>query len=174
MELFVKDTGVIRKIDDLGRIVIPKEIRRSLGIRDGENLEIFISDKGICLQKHSRLVNYQELAIILCSFAKDIMGYNVLVFDREEVIAACENNYLHLKISSVLQKLLDTRESYESHSKEKLLQELDPSYYYALPLIVSTDVVGLILIISDNQLALEQKKFGEFLKQLIVHKLDVL
>ena len=44
----MKDTGVIRKIDELGRIVIPKEIRRSLGIRDGENLEIFVSSDGIC------------------------------------------------------------------------------------------------------------------------------
>ena len=46
----MKETGIIRKIDELGRIVLPKEIRRSLGIKDGEDLEIFVDNQGIYLQ----------------------------------------------------------------------------------------------------------------------------
>ena len=114
----MKDTGVIRKIDELGRIVIPKEIRRSLGIRDGENLEIFVSDKGICLQKHSRLVNYQELADQLCNFSYEVMGYKVVVCDREEIFAAFKNEYKHISLNSRFEKLMDNRESYESVTRE--------------------------------------------------------
>ena len=53
----MKSTGVIRRIDELGRIVIPKEIRKNLNIREGENLEIVVNDNNITLIKHSPLVN---------------------------------------------------------------------------------------------------------------------
>ena len=51
----MKTTGVVRKIDDLGRIVIPKEIRRTLKIREGESLEIFVEDETITLRKYSSM-----------------------------------------------------------------------------------------------------------------------
>ena len=170
----MKDTGVIRKIDELGRIVIPKEIRRSLGIRDGENLEIFVSDKGICLQKHSRLVNYQELADQLCNFSYEVMGYKVVVCDREEIFAAFKNEYKHISLNSRFEKLMDNRESYESVTRETFLEELEPSYYYIVPLIISTDVVGLVVMLGETTFSNENKKFLQFLAQLLVHKIDVL
>ena len=58
---YLKATGVTRKIDELGRIVIPKEIRRNLSIRDGENLEIFIDNEAICLKKHYQMHNFTEI-----------------------------------------------------------------------------------------------------------------
>lgn len=169
----MKDTGVIRKIDELGRIVIPKEIRRSLGIRDGENLEIFVSEKGICLQKHSRLLNYQELANQLCLFSYEVMNYKILAFDREEVIASFQNEYKHISINTKLSKLLENRENYESISKEKILEEVEPCYYYINPLIISTDVVGLTVFLSDSTFSTEQKKFLQFLSKLLINKIDV-
>ena len=54
----MKATGVIRRIDELGRIVIPKEIRRNLGIRDGESIEIYIENDNIILKKYYRMTNY--------------------------------------------------------------------------------------------------------------------
>ena len=170
----MKDTGVIRKIDELGRIVIPKEIRRSLGIRDGENLEIFVSSDGICLQKHSRLLNYQELANQLCLFSYEIMNYKILIFDREEVIASFQNEYKHISINSKLSKLLENRETYESMSKEKILEEVESSYYFIYPLIISTDVVGLMMFLSDSTFSTEQKRFLQFLSKLLINKIDVL
>ncbi len=170
----MKDTGVIRKIDELGRIVIPKEIRRSLGIRDGENLEIFVSSNGICLQKHSRLLNYQELANQLCVFSNEIMNYKILVFDREEVIASFQNEYKHISLNSRLSKFLENREVYESLTKESLLEEIEPYYYYICPLIISTDVVGLMVFLNDSTFSNEQKRFLQFLAKLLIHKIDVL
>ena len=170
----MKDTGVIRKIDELGRIVIPKEIRRSLGIRDGENLEIFVKDSGICLQKHSRLLNYQELANSLCSVAYEVMGYKILMFDREEVLASFDNVYKHISLTQKLEKMLEGRECYESVMRESLLEEVQPCYYYVVPIILSTDVVGLLVMISETSFSEEQKLFLKFLAQLLVNKIDVL
>lgn len=170
----MKDTGVIRKIDELGRIVIPKEIRRTLGIRDGENLEIFVSSNGICLQKHSRLLNYQELANKLCEIAYDIMNYSILLFDREQVIAAFKNEFKHISLTTKLLKLLETRETYESVYKEKLLNEMEENYYYIIPLIISTDVVGLIVLFSAQPIIEEQKNFLQFISKLLINKIDIL
>ncbi len=170
----MKDTGVIRKIDELGRIVIPKEIRRSLGIRDGENLEIFVNNNGITLQKHSRLINYQELANQLANLAYEMMDYKILIFDRDEVMAAFKNEYKHILINQKLQKLLENRENYESLNKEIILDEIEACYYLILPIIISTDVVGLIVMINDKLFVNEQRKFLKFLNKLLVNKIDIL
>ena len=170
----MKDTGVIRKIDELGRIVIPKEIRRTLGIRDGENLEIFVSSNGICLQKHSRLLNYQELANKLCEIAYDIMNYSILIFDREQVIAAFKNEFKHILLNTKLLKFLENRETYESVYKENILSEIEESYYYVIPLIVSTDVVGVLVLFSSQPITEVQKKFLNFINKLHINKIDIL
>lgn len=170
----MKDTGVIRKIDELGRIVIPKEIRRSLGIRDGENLEIFVNNNGITLQKHSRLANYQELANNLAVLIFETMNYKILFFDREEALATFKNEYKHIKLNQKMQKLLENREIYESSIKEIILEELENCYYLIIPIIVSTDVVGLIMMINDSNFTNEQKKFMNFLNKLLVNKIDIL
>ena len=170
----MKDTGVIRKIDELGRIVIPKEIRRSLGIRDGENLEIFVNNNGITLQKHSRLINYQELANQLANLAYEMIDYKILILDRDEVTAAFKNEYKHILINQKLQKLLENRENYESLNKEIILDEIEACYYLILPIIISTDVVGLIVMINDKLFVNEQRKFLKFLNKLLVNKIDIL
>ena len=64
--IFLKQTGVTRKIDELGRIVIPKEIRKNLGIRDGEALEIFTSEDSIILKKYFEVRKYEDLSSKLC------------------------------------------------------------------------------------------------------------
>ena len=136
--------------------------------------EIFVSSDGICLQKYSRLLNYQELANQLCLFSYEIMNYKILIFDREEVIASFQNEYKHISINSKLSKLLENRETYESMSKEKILEEVESSYYFIYPLIISTDVVGLMIFLSDSTFSTEQKKFLRFLSKLLIHKIDVL
>ena len=61
----MKSTGITRKIDELGRVVIPKEIRRNLGIRDGESLEIYTDEDSIILNKHSQIEKYEDLGLKL-------------------------------------------------------------------------------------------------------------
>ena len=97
-----------------------------------------------------------------------------MIFDREEVIASFQNEYKHISINSKLSKLLENRETYESMSKEKILEEVESSYYFIYPLIISTDVVGLMIFLSDSTFSTEQKRFLQFLSKLLINKIDVL
>ena len=95
----LKETGIIRKIDELGRIVLPKEIRKSLGIKDGEDLEIFVRDRGVYLQKYSHLLNMTDILEPLCCLAYEVMGLKFIVTDREKVITAFDSSLVNLSIS---------------------------------------------------------------------------
>ena len=95
----MKQTGVTRKIDELGRIVIPKEIRKNLGIRNGEALEIFTNEDSIILKKYFEVRKYEDLSGKLCELIKNI--YNVqdkVIFTYQgEDIAIYETNNETLK-----------------------------------------------------------------------------
>ena len=83
----MKSTGVVRRIDELGRIVIPKEIRRNLGIRDGENIEIFTENDSIILKKFYRMRASSDLASNLCELVYNSFNYKMIITDREKIIA---------------------------------------------------------------------------------------
>ena len=83
----MKSTGVVRRIDELGRIVIPKEIRRNLGIRDGENIEIFTENDSIILKKYYRMSTSSDLASNLCELVYNNFNYKSMITDREKIIA---------------------------------------------------------------------------------------
>ena len=84
----MKETGIIRKVDELGRIVLPKEIRKTLGIKDGEDLEIYIKDKVIYLQKYSRLWALKDISEILIQYALEEMNLNIIITDKEQILAS--------------------------------------------------------------------------------------
>lgn len=171
----MKETGVIRKIDELGRIVIPKEIRRTLGIKDGENLEIYVDKDSICLQKHSRLLPFQELAKKICEYTFDTMELSLFFMDREEVVASSLPIFLNHGYSSKLTKLLEERETYESAIKESLFDDVEISGYFSIvPIIVSTDPIGLLVLISKSPIEEYMKHFQNFITKLIVNKIDIL
>ena len=88
----MKTTGVVRRIDDLGRIVIPKEIRRNLRIRDGESLEIFVEDEMIALKKYSSMNDLNDICKDLVNTINQVLLKNVLITDRDSVIAISGNN----------------------------------------------------------------------------------
>ena len=91
--IFLKQTGVTRKIDELGRIVIPKEIRKNLGIRDGESLEIYTSDDSIILKKYYEVKKLEDVCDKLCEMIKNIYDVNILITDREKVVSSSISNY---------------------------------------------------------------------------------
>ena len=88
-ETLVKATGIIRKIDDLGRVVIPKEIRRTLRIREGDPLEIYTDREGeVILKKYSMMEDMGILAQQYADALAQTTGHQVAVTDREHIIAA--------------------------------------------------------------------------------------
>ena len=83
----MKSTGIVRRIDELGRIVIPKEIRKNLHIREGESVEIFLDSDNIVLKKFSVIKNINDLAQNFVDSIYSVLKYNVIITDTNNVIA---------------------------------------------------------------------------------------
>ena len=164
----MKSTGVTRKIDDLGRIVIPKEIRKNLGIRDGESLEIFTEDDSIILKKHSEIEKFEDLGKKLSNLIESVFKVDVIITDREKVIAATKGNEL-------INKLLDEELIYLIDNREEFVGRKDIfgtiSNVTIVPIIASIDSLGLIILISneDNDL----KNIARFMAKILSEKLNI-
>ena len=84
----MKATGIIRRIDDLGRVVIPKEIRKNLRIKEGDNLEIFVVNEDIILKKYSMMNKINDLAQELTDAIYTFMKHSIFITDTDQVVAA--------------------------------------------------------------------------------------
>ena len=149
----MKSTGVVRRIDELGRIVIPKEIRRNLGIRDGESLEIYTDEDSIILKKHSQIEKYEDLGLKLGDLISSIFKVDVIVTDREKVIAATNDEMIvNKKLNKDLIYLIDNREELiEDVNKIIKFEDIDINGRFTIvPIIASIDSLGLIIIKSSD------------------------
>ena len=83
----MKTTGIVRRIDELGRIVIPKEMRKNLRIKTGDNLEIMVNDDTIVLKKFSEIENLETIALSYADSFYQVLKYNVIITDTDKFIA---------------------------------------------------------------------------------------
>lgn len=153
----MKTTGVVRRIDDLGRIVIPKEIRRTLRIRDGESLEIFVDNDTISLKKFSSLNEFSNISEDLCNAVATVIKKYVLITDTDKVIAiggGLRNEFVNKNISKSMERLIKNREKvvYNNVSVEILDNNICECSYLAYPIIFGGDVFGLVIILSYDEL----------------------
>lgn len=169
----MKQTGVTRKIDELGRIVIPKEIRKNLGIRDGEALEIFTSEDSIILKKYFEVRKYEDLSSKLCELIKNIYNVNLVITDREKVITSSNKEIVeNTKLNNKFLELIDNREMFISKELLTINLGIDISgYFTVIPIIASSDSLGLVIIISDN--ANDYSSLGKLLAKIIADKIDI-
>jgi len=172
--IFMKSTGVVRRVDDLGRIVIPKEIRRTLRIRDGESLEIFVDREMITLKKFSKMSDMNEVAKELVEIINATIDKTVLITDRDKFIAGAgplKKKYIDLNISRYLEKVMKDRTSVfepSIHSVELCENEKDKLSYFIHPIIMNGDAVGLVLAISDkNDIAKLDEKLISVVAQFL-------
>ena len=174
----LKSTGVVRRIDELGRIVIPKEIRRNLRIRDGENLEIFIENEAIYLKKISKMADFKDLADTICEQLHVTLKIDVAITDREKVICA-KGEVLSLVNNSVLdKKLLDLIDNREGLSEDTIVNfdfggNLVSGYFAIQPLITSVDSLGLVVIYSENPMDSSIKNIAKFIASIVAGNIDV-
>lgn len=169
----MKSTGVIRRIDELGRIVIPKEIRKNLGIREGEALEILIDNDKIILEKHSPLISIENIIESLFNSLKEFLPETVIITNREKVLFSSNKQLINKEISD-FNNYIDNREQYVSIELEKhVFDKCEEIGFYSIsPILLSSDCFGLIIIISD----ICNKKnglLGNFVSKLISKKLDI-
>lgn len=156
----MKATGIVRRIDDLGRIVIPKEIRRTMRIREGDPMEIFTSREGeILLKKYSPVGELGEFAMALAESMAQTLGELVCITDRDYVIAAAGNGKKEVEgkvLSEQLQSTIDQRIFRVCSREEKeyiqMIQEEIRDYEtQAIATILSHgDSIGAVLILGKE------------------------
>lgn len=152
----MKSTGIIRRIDDLGRIVIPKETRTALRIKEGDNVEIYVEDEKIILRKHSILNKMNELAIDFTNAIYDYLKKNVLIIDKDHIIAASgplKKELINKPISKMLEQAILRRDNrIENHEKLlKITEDFEVETTYVIcPILVNSEVEGMMLIFSKE------------------------
>lgn len=156
----MKATGIVRRIDDLGRVVIPKEIRRTLRIREGTPLEIFTDREGeIILKKYSPIGELGAFAKQYAESLAQTTGLVVCVCDRDQVIAVAggaRKELLGKNISKPLETVIEDRENILVDNKEyKYIQvtDNDSEEFYGeaiSPIICEGDAIGAVVILSKE------------------------
>ena len=173
----LKSTGVVRRIDDLGRIVIPKEIRRNLKIRDGENMEIFIDLDTIILKKYSKLEDVITLTEKLGRLVNELTDYDVIITDRDHIIASYGENFKTEKnevLSNELMKVIDERRLVNEKTSIEITSNFKKDgYFYILPIISSADSIGLIILFSENELSNIARIVAKMVDFLICEQVDI-
>lgn len=155
----MKATGIVRRIDDLGRVVIPKEIRRTLRIREGDPLEIFVDRDGeVILKKYSPISELSDFAKEYGEALFESLGRSILICDRDEVIAvsgASKKEYLNKINGEMIEKMMAERTSRlekESSQIELIDGHMEEIASYAIaPIIASGDPIGAVIIFSKDQ-----------------------
>ena len=135
----MKSTGIVRRIDDLGRVVIPREIRRTLRIKEGDPLEIFVdsANGGIVLKKYSLVGDLTAFAQEYADSLYEAMGHIALIADRDQYIAVCgapKREYLHKDIPPDISQIMENRTS-------KLTESMAVA-----PIISDGEVVGVVML----------------------------
>ncbi len=157
----MKATGIVRRIDDLGRVVIPKEIRRTLRIRESDPLEIFTDHEGaIILKKYSPIGEMGGFAKQYAESLSQVSGHIALIADRDQFIAASGNNSKQLQgkaISKALEEKMNLREMVCASRTDKNYINVteneaeDYQNQVIIPIITQGDVIGAVVLLSAKQ-----------------------
>jgi AbrB family transcriptional regulator (stage V sporulation protein T) len=148
----MKATGIVRRIDDLGRVVIPKEIRRTLRIREGDPLEIFVDRDGeVILKKYSPINELGNFAKEYADSIAEHSGHIALISDRDTIIAVAggpKKDFLNKNIGTILEQTMDDR---QTHMEEQATSEIvsgqpTVSSFVAAPIITGGDPIGTVVI----------------------------
>lgn len=154
----MKATGIVRRIDDLGRVVIPKEIRRTLRIREGDPLEIFVDRDGeVILKKYSPISELGDFAKEYAEALYDSLGNPILICDRDTYIALAggsKKDYLNKNISELVEKTMEDRNStlVSQQTNFSLVEGIEePVTSYTIgPIIANGDPIGAVIIFTKE------------------------
>lgn len=153
----MKATGIVRRIDDLGRIVVPKEIRRVLRIREGDPLEIFTNNSGeVILKKYSPISDLSEFASEYTKAASAILGETVSISDTDQFIAASgkrKREFIDKKIDFQVDDIIQSKSNFTDDKR------------IVVPILYQGDPIGSVTVVSDDdtslgELELKMAQFG--------------
>lgn len=153
----MKATGIVRRIDDLGRVVIPKEIRRTMRIREGDPLEIYTNSEGeVIFKKYSPISEMSESAGSAADVIHKLGNSPVVIFDRDHVVAVSglqKKEYSERRLSPGLEELLEQRKGwvYEGDGKPILPVEGVQKHAVAIsPIVAAGDIAGAVCFMAQD------------------------
>jgi len=163
----MKATGIVRRIDDLGRVVVPKEIRRTLRIREGDPLEIFTDREGeIILKKYSPIGELSAFAKQYADSLAQATGHIVVISDKDQFVAAAgsmKKELLSKPITSELEEAIEARENIMAAKEDKNFVRITSedngefTYQAVWPIIAEGDAIGSVILLTKEA----KVKFGE-------------
>jgi AbrB family transcriptional regulator, stage V sporulation protein T len=157
----MKATGIIRRVDELGRIVIPKEIRKTLRLKEGTPIEIFVSENSeVVLKKYSPLNELNDFAKEVVEAVYMSVEQPTIICDKDEIIQVAGANkadYINKPISASVEKIIAERKPVMSNKKEnatiyKIVKE-DAGDYISqiiIPINSGGDTLGAIIIFNKD------------------------
>jgi len=155
----MKATGIVRRIDDLGRVVIPKEIRRTMRIREGDPLEIYTDRDGeVIFKKYSPIGELGNFAVQYADTLSKTSGYPICITDKDNVIAvsgASKKEFVEKKVSFELEKLMEEKTSFALKPNDsKRIPVVDGIEKYTAgiiyPIISEGDSIGSVVVMADE------------------------
>lgn len=158
----MKATGIVRRIDDLGRVVIPKEIRRTMRIREGDPLEIYTDREGeVIFKKYSPMGELSDFAAQYAETLHRTSDLSVVICDRDGIIACAgvpRKEYADKTVSSGMDMLMQGRAFYRLEGEKSKIFVTEEGQYYvncAMPILCEGDIVGCVASLvgdgSDNR-----------------------
>jgi AbrB family transcriptional regulator (stage V sporulation protein T) len=157
----MKATGIVRRIDELGRVVIPKEIRSTLRLKSGDALEIFTDRDELMFKKYSPIASLEKFSESTAKSLNDISGHLAVICDTDEVLYVCGSGKRAIvgkTISAKLDNILQNRKSYVANLSEGgdivPISEADESQATAqiiVPIVSGGDCLGGVVLVSFEQ-----------------------
>ncbi|OEH92636.1 stage V sporulation protein T [Bacillus solimangrovi] len=154
----MKATGIVRRIDDLGRVVIPKEIRRTLRIREGDPLEIFVDRDGeVILKKYSPINELGNFAVEYAEALNESLGLTILISDRDTYITVAggsKKEFINRSVGEKIEQVMNDRSTVMESSEQsfELVDGVEEtiSSYVICPIVASGDPIGSVTIFSKE------------------------
>lgn len=153
-----KATGIVRRIDDLGRVVIPKEIRRTLHIKESDPLEIYTNHEGeVIFKKYSLLGSLEDFSNQFCDTLSHCTEFTVAIADRDDIIAVSGNGKKELlgkPLSQISRQVMEQRNLWLQDGSHAPMAacELVPEYTVAVaaPILCQGDLLGVVFFLTNT------------------------
>ncbi|NLM22267.1 MAG: stage V sporulation protein T [Peptococcaceae bacterium] len=168
----MKATGIVRRIDDLGRVVIPKEIRRTLRIREGDPLEIFVDREGeVILKKYSPIGELGDFAKEYADSLYEATGHIACIGDRDIIIAvagASKKEYLNKPLGPAAEQAMEDRKTFFDSGEVSVIKDENDEKgkvtgQVIAPIIAEGDPIGVVILISKD----ENSQMGDLEMKLV-------
>lgn len=157
----MKATGIVRRIDELGRVVIPKEIRSTLRLKSGDPLEIFTDRDELMLKKYSPIASLEKFSESTAKSLNDLSGHLAVICDTDEVLHAAGNGKREVTgklVSRSLDKIMQERKSYVANLAEGgdvvpicEGEEQNITAQIIVPIVANGDCLGAVALLSSEQ-----------------------